>query len=363
MLYKLATGIDKMEFETLVVSLTKGGAVEGMLLAAGIPLVSLEFRRSFSDLAEVVRLVRLLRGYRPDILQTWLYHADLLGLVAGKLAGVPVIGWNVRCSNMELAQYSLATRLIVRLLARLSRYPSFAVVNSSTGRRFHQERLGYVPKRWCYIPNGFDLVRFRPDQAARAAFRTELGLGDDTVAIGLVARYDPMKDHANFLMAAGALHKRHPGIQFVMAGKGVTRANETLCRLIDEHGLAGCVHCLGERADVARILAGMDIVSLTSAFGEGFPNILGEAMACGIPCVSTDVGDAAEIIGDTGMVVAPRDHQALARAWRQLIEIGTESRRALGLAARRRIEQRYGLSVVVGQYESLYQELGAACAA
>ncbi|MBI1748837.1 MAG: glycosyltransferase [Acidobacteria bacterium] len=355
MLYKLLRGMERRRFQNVVVSMASGGSLADKITALDIPVYSLDLRRGAPNPAALWRLRRVLRQVKPHVLQTWLYHADLLGLVAGKWAGVPALAWNVRCSEMDLRRYSRLTSYVVRILSRLSALPDVVMVNSEAGRRFH-EALGYHPRCWQLIPNGFDLEQFRPDAAARISFRREIGIPEESLLIGLLARFDPMKDHDNFLKAAGLLRKRQPDVHFVMAGRGVDLNNSILNRSIRDQALEGRVHRLGERSDVATILAAMDITTSTS-YGEGFPNVIGEAMACGVPCVVTDTGDCAQIVADSGRVVPPKQPQAFVAAWNELIEMGPSGRNALGQRARRRIEEHFNLPVIVSKYEAVYSSL------
>ncbi len=226
---------------------------------------------------------------------TWLYHADLMGTLAGRLAGVRRIIWNLRCSDMDFAHYAPLTRRIVTVLARLSPLPYAVATNSNAGRRAH-EALGYRPKRWAYLPNGFDTNVWKPVAADRAAVRRELGFQPSDFVIGMVARVDPQKDHANFLEAARLLAARHPHLRILLVGR---ETNE----IAVPDALKPLTVALGERRDVPRIMRALDLLVSSSAYGEGFPNVIGEAMASGVPCVATDVGDAALIIGEAGRVV------------------------------------------------------------
>jgi glycosyltransferase involved in cell wall biosynthesis len=303
----------------------------------------------------VWRLVLFLRRERPTILQTWLYHADLLGLLAAKLARVPVVAWNVRCTNLR-AQRGAA----IRILARLSVCPQAVLVNSVAGRRFHESQ-GYHPRNWIHIPNGFDLEEFRPDPHARLKLRQELQLPEEALLIGLIARIDPLKDHTNFLQAADLLLQKYPRVHFVNVGFGADRQNRKLRCELEARGLSDRVHLLGERSDISHVMAALDILASSSS-AEGFPNVVGEAMACGVPCVVTDVGDAALLVGDTGKVVPPRNPEALANAWAELIDLGPDGRRRLGEAARQRINEHFNLDTIVQHYERCYDELAAAAA-
>ena len=357
-LSRLVACTDRDRFRSLVVSITDAGNMAPAVDRAGIELISLGIRRGVPDPRGLFRLGRILREVRPDILQTWLYHADFLGLVVKQLGYIPHLIWNVRCSDMSLASVSVAGGGLRRLLSWCSAIPDAVIVNSRAGRLFH-ERIGYSPRRWEHVPNGFDTDELRPNFGARRLIRAELGIDDETIVIGLPARYHPMKDHSTFLEAAATLAERRPEVCFALLGAGIEPSNRPLAKAIAWRGMSDHIRLLGERSDVAEVYAALDIATLSSACGEGFPNVLGEAMACGLPCVATDIGDASELLGRTGIVVPPRDPRALAAAWLALIEIGAEGRRSLGSKARDRIVRDYGLGVAVARYEALYDDIAA----
>ena len=357
MLYKLLAGMDRVRFANSVVSMTSGGAVAERIRGLGIPVTSLGMRRGIPDPWAALRLYRILAQERPQVVQTWLYHADLLGLAMARAAGIREVVWNIRCSTTDERYVRGMTGIVVRLLARLSRAPAAVVVNSDVGIAVHKG-LGYHPRRWEMIPNGFDLARFRPDAAAYQDVRRELGATPDTLLIGLVARFDPLKDHATFLRAAALLAGRTPRVHFVAAGLGVDPANPELAGLIADPALSGRVHLLGERSDVPRITAALDIATCSST-GEGFPNVVGEAMACGVPVVTTAVGDAEAVVADTGIVVPPSSPRALADAWMSLVALTDEARIARGARARARVAENYDIAMIAARYEALYEELAA----
>ena len=236
-------------------------------------------------------------------MQTWLYHADLLGWAAAGLAGVKFLVWNIRSSDIDTSQYKPLSGLVIRACARLSGRPQAVVVNSLAGQAVHTG-LGYHPRRWVHIPNGVDVDRYKPDPDARRAVRAELGLPVDAILIGMNARYDPMKNHSGFIQAAGKLVRSSLDVHFLLAGQDVDPGNTVLVDLIGRENLAGRVHLLGRCEDVPLLDAALDILAMTSSFGEGFPNAVAEAMACGITCAVTDVGDAALLVGNTGRVVS-----------------------------------------------------------
>jgi glycosyltransferase involved in cell wall biosynthesis len=337
MLTQLVLGMDRARFEPLVVSLIDGGAQADALTAAGVRVLGLGMRRGVPAPGAVRRLRRIVRDERPAVMQTWLYHADLLGLLA---TGRVPLAWNIRLSSIAGERNALRLGLVRRVLAWASRRPALVIANSEAGRQAH-EALGYRPRRWEIVPNGFDTDRFRPDAERRRAARRALGFADGDRVVGMVARVDGMKDHAVFLSAAAQL----PAARFVLIGAGTDALP----------GLGG-VTALGERGDVETLLPAFDISVLASK-GEGFPNAVGEAMACGVPCVASDVGDAAAIIGDTGIVVPPGDAPTLARAIGALIERGPDALARLGAAARARVVERYSLGAVVRRYEAIYAAL------
>ncbi len=350
MLARLVTQTDQQRFPSVVVSMTDTGTVGPIIAGAGIPVEALGIRRGMIDPRGLTRFIGLLRRYRPDIVQTWLYHADLLGLIAYQLGYAPRLAWNIRCSDM------VGPTMLRAILSRFSAPPEAVIVNSLAGRRFH-ERIGYRPRRWEYIPNGYDTAVLRPDEAARNRLRGALGIDPSAIVIGLPARYHPMKDHATFLAAAARQAASYRDLVFLLIGAGINSANRDLVQAIEAHGLMPRLRLLGERADMNAIYPALDIATLTSAFGEGFPNVLAEAMACGVPCVATDSGDAAEILGDCGIIVPPRDPQALAAGWQQMIALGREGRSALGVRARAHIAENYDLARVAERFEALYTNL------
>jgi glycosyltransferase involved in cell wall biosynthesis len=245
-----------------------------------------------------------------------------------------------------------------RILSWCSALPDAVFVNSHAGLTFH-ERIGYRPRRWEYLPNGFDTVEFSPDAAARKRLRSELGFPPTAIVIGLPARYHPMKDHGTFLKAAAAIAAGCPEAFFLMVGPGTEPTNSALAKTIAGVGLGDRIKLLGERSDMAAVYAALDIATLSSVWGEGFPNVLGEAMACGLPCAATDGGDVRELLGDAGLVVPPCDPAALAGAWQALIALGAEGRRLRGSEARSRIVRDYELGAITARYEALYTDIVA----
>ena len=354
MLAKLVTRMDRQCFQSVVVSMTGPATIGREIMAAGIDVRDLKMRRGLPNPMALVRLLRLLRHERPHVVMTWLYHADLLGMIAAVLGASGRLIWNLRCSTIEPEYYRGFSGLILGLLARRSRVPVAVVVNSLAGRDAHAA-LGYAPRQWHLIPNGFDLSCFRPDAEARISVRDELSLPPDAPLIGFVARYEPIKDHASFLRAAARARESRQDMHFVLVGSDVDTANRSLNMLARDLGLTRNLHMLGRRSDVPRLTAAFDIACSTS-LGEGFPNILGEAMACGVPPVVTDVGDCAAIVGEAGRIVPPGDPAAMAAAWLEVLALAPEQRQKLGQAARHRVEANFDLDSIVARYQDLLTE-------
>ncbi len=359
MLCQLLSAVDRHRWEPVVVSLTDGSSPEVWLREQGIPVYNLGMRPGkLPSPAAWIKLIRMVRRIRPDLIHGWMYHANLAAQLANffLLPRVPVV-WSIHHSPGALSAEKKMTAGTIRLGARLSRLPD-QIVYASRASRAQHVLLGYDDRKGRLIPNGVDTDIFLPSYTARAAVREELGLAAAGLVIGSLARYHPVKDHENFLRAAALLCSRPEGreLQFVMAGAGVDPGNPDLQPLIKELGIGDRVHLLGERPDTARLLAALDLFTVSS-YGEALPMVLLEAMSCGVPCVTTDVGDAALVVGDTGRVVAPRDPEALAGGWSALILAGEENRRALGAAARQRVIDNYTLTVCARSYEELYRSL------
>jgi glycosyltransferase involved in cell wall biosynthesis len=337
-----------------VISLVPGGRMAQELRTAGIPVLSLGMRPGRPGPLALLRLIFLLKSLRPQVVQTYLYHADLVGFLAARLAGVPAVFWNLRQSFMDFSRYRPTTGLTVHLCARLSCRVDRILVNSRAGLTAHA-RLGYDSSRMMVAPNGFELSRFRPHPSSSREVRQELGLGPRARLVGMLARFDPQKDHETFLHAAGLLQSRYPDVYFLMAGKGVTPKNPAFARLVAAAPVdPERLRFLGERADPHRLLASLTVYVSSSAFGEGFANAIGEAMACGVPCVVTDVGDSAAIVGDTGLVVPPRRSGELARALDLALAWPAAERAARGAAARGRIRENFDINRIAAQLESFY---------
>ena len=342
---------------TSVVSLIDLGIIGSRIQQLSIPVKSLGMHSGRPDLRALWRLVIWLRRDPPDLMQTWMYHADLLGGVAARLAGnMPVI-WGIHHTLGGEQPLQPRTMAVLRLNAILSNWmPRRVICCAETACDAH-EQVGYSATKMIVIPNGVDTERFHPDKQERSSVRQELSVTPDTRLIGMFARFHPQKDHHTFIEAARLLHAKLPHVHFVLGGDGMTSLNDPLQDWIRTAELSSHVHLLGLRQDIPRLMAAMDIVSLSSSFGEALPLVIAEAMACGIPAVVTDVGDASRLVGITGRIVPTRDPVALSNAWEELIRLPEHDRSLLGQKARSRIEQEYNIVSIAERYYSLYKSV------
>ena len=346
MLARLATARPSVADEITVVSLIPAEAHVARLVAGGVELLELRFDKAGGIVTGLFKLARLIAERRPQIVQGWMYHGDLAALVALALSGRrrdTHLVWGIRCSAMDWRSYGPGLALVVKACALLSRWPDMVTANSAAGLKSHMA-LGYHPRRAQVVANGIDLDEFRPDTVARAAVRSEFAIPEDAIVLAHVARVDAMKDHGSFLAALAML----PDVSALLVGAGTENLAPT-------HNLFR----LGRRCDVARLFAAADFVVSSSRFGEGFSNALAEGMACGLPAVATDVGDAKLIIGDTGLVVPPENPDALAAAIRQLAGESAGARAERGSRARARIAENFTLEQAIRCYLELYASLGS----
>jgi glycosyltransferase involved in cell wall biosynthesis len=355
MLARLVENMDRKKFFLTVICLTRQGKVGERIVAAGIPVIFLDMPRGRPSVRGLFRLWKHLREIRPNILQTWLYHSDLIGLLTGRLASIRNIVWNIRCSVTDERYHKGFNGLIVKLLARFSGWPKAVIVNSRAGQEIH-EMQGYRPRRWVYLPNGVQTNLFSPDVAARKEMRASLSLGSQDFVVGLAGRYDPLKNHKLFIEAALVFSAANHNAKFVLVGFNVDQNNAVLTQQIAESGLEDKFLLLGERIDMPEITRIFDVATCSS-LGEGFPTVIAEAMASGVPCVSTNVGEAATIVGDYGHIVPVKNAAELASGWQKVSTLGDEEYDALSTKCRSRIVSNYSLDTVTRQYERLYAEI------
>lgn len=357
-LFRLAT-YPEANVEHVVVSLTDEGIYGERLRAAGVAVHVLGMKRGRVSLGGFLALRALIAAERPDAVQTWMYHADLIGGLAARLAGMRAIAWGIRNSGEHLERSSHSARMVLRACALLSgRIPKAIVCAAQKSAERHADK-GYDRARMVVIANGYDLSRYAPDAEARSRVRAQWGVPQDVPAIGCVARWDPLKDHANLLRAIAALVRdgRDAGLRCVLIGRGMDTDNAELGALVDKLGLRDRLVLAGPSDDVPAAMNGLDLHVLSSC-AEGFPNVVAEAMACGIYCVVTDVGDAAYIVGDAGVVVPPEQPEALARGIETALrEVAARGRERAGEAGRARVLENFDIARMVQSYIAVWRRI------
>ena len=342
--------------DSYVVSLTNDIPLGNRLREAQIPVDCLGMEPGRITAAGLTKLFRILKSSNPSVVQTWLYHSDLLGGIIAKLAGVPHVIWNIRNTNLDADKIRWQTRQTVSLCSLLSNHlPSKIICNSRISAREHQNR-GYSAVPFRIIPNGFDVELFKPQQDIKLHLRKKLSLPIHGTLVGHVARFDPVKNHKGLLRAFAHIVRENNSVYLLCCGPGVTAENRILTEQMKELGISHRVFLLGPREDTVDLMNVMDLMVLPS-HGEAFPNVVGEAMACEVPCMVTDVGDCAEIVGKTGWIVQPGDEEALVESLLYAIGSSKEHRQEKGRAARQRITENYRIQDIVQQYEDLYLSL------
>lgn len=343
----------------VVVSMTGPGFYGERLVRAGVIVHALGMPRGRLTASGVVALYKIIREARPDVVQTWMYHADLVGGLAAFLAGSRPIVWGIRNSSLDPRTTARSTRWTVKLCAWLSRYVPSAIICCSEQAAALHARIGYASEKLVVVPNGYDLSRFRPDREAGLELRRQLSLAPQARVVGCIARWDPQKDHPALLRAFKRVLEEGLSFKALLVGPGIDASNRELVRMIDELRLRSNVILLGARDDIPAVANALDWHVLSSSYGEAFPNVVAESMACGVPNVVTDVGDSALIVGDCGIVARPGDVDSLAAAIERAIRLPDPERLQLGTRCRDRIAQRFDQSAMTDGYERVWRCAGS----
>ncbi len=355
-LYRLC--LSDMNAVHTVVSLTSPGKYADLLMEGNIRVHCLNMSKEPASLLKLFYLGKIIKEAEPDIVQTWMYHADLIGGLIAKLVFRGNVFWNIRHSDFDRKKSGLAISLVVKLCAFFSHFiPHKIIVCAANAEQAHV-KIKYDSKKFCRIGNGYDFEKICPNLLARRKFRDQLGLSDSDRIITMVARYNVQKDHDCLLRAVSLIRKElcFKNAKLVLVGNGVESKNTELVGLINKYELDKHVILLGQSTDIPSVMNGSDMHVLSSAFGEGFPNVVAEAMACAVPCVSTNVGDASYIIGETGWIVEPRKakdlSQAIIAALHELDDGASWGRRKI--ACRQRVVSKFSLSSMIGNYHSVW---------
>lgn len=352
-LLRLLDKIDKTKFEMIVISLHEETYLADQVRDLGVPVHSLYLKDSPIN---IKKAYKILKEFNPDVIHGTMYEGGVVGTLFNKfLPKKPPVIWTVHEGLEHYRQEPLRKQIQLRAWSLISNLPDCMMYVSHLNAEQHLD-WGFKNRKALVLTNGVDTRRFKPNPVARKAIRKSLYIPDDSFVIGITARFHPVKNHVGFLNAAGILSKTHPKVHYMMVGTNIDKDNKVLTDVIAKHGLEKNVHLLGNRDDIPDIVNAYDLAALTS-LGEAFPLTLGEAMATSIPCVATNVGDNKFIIADTGRTVPARDDEALAAAWKELVEMDKDTFKRLGEAAYQRTIEKFTLAQQVEQHEELYLTL------
>lgn len=348
-LLQLLSRFDRTRFDLRLLVLGNEDALAQRFEQIDVPPRWLDLHAGRWPVGGVRRLLQAVREFQPDVLQGWMYHGNLAAsFAAARVSEKVPVCWSVRDTPDAAHGHSRFTRAVIRLSSWYAGRVATIFNVSLRSADYCAEHYDWPRARTQVLPNGIDTARFQPEQEARRRLRSELGIADAAPVIGMVARWTPVKNHALFLEAAAAFRAAHPEARFVLVGKGLDADNGELAALVDRHRLYDNLHLLGMRHDVEAIYPAFDVATLTSR-SEGFPNVLAEAMSCGVPAVSTDVGDARDIVGPSGEIVASTP-DALAAAWARQLVASRE-------LPRQRILERYDLEAIATRLQQHYLAL------
>ncbi|BBP45273.1 glycosyl transferase [Thiosulfatimonas sediminis] len=343
-----------------VVSLADGGKYASLLQELGVKVVCLDMKNSRFKFYALFKLYRFIRILKPNAIQTWMFHGDLIGGIVGRLAGVRNITWGVHHTTLVKGESKRSTILIAKINAFISKFVPRNIIYCAEKSREVQESIGFKKSIGHVVSNGYRVDDYSPNTGIGSQFRNEINVDPQTFLIGHVGRYDPQKDQKNLLDALGMLKAKGLDFNAVIVGTNLDNNNQTLLDLVDLNDLINNVQLLGRRNDIPAVMNGIDLFVLSSAFGEAFPNVLNEAMACGTPCVTTNVGDSSVIVGNTGWIVGPRNAKQLADAienayFERLND--SEKWQDRKQKARERIVENFSIDKMVANYHSVWRGL------
>jgi len=341
----------------IIVSLMDLGKYGKVLIQMGIKVYCLNMHENNYSILKFFNLVKFIFQQKPDLVQTWMYHADLIGSLAASIAGVKNIFWNIRSSNLDHIKTKKRTIWIAKLLSFISYWlPKKIIVCANRARKIHED-LGYCKKKMHFIPNGYDLSFLKPKYSKNINIRKKFKLKKYINLLGTVARFDPQKDHINLLQALFLLKLKYKNFFCVFVGSGMNNNNKILSKEIQRLDLKNFIGFIGPSPYIPEIMTQLDIHVLPSEYGESWPNVVAEAMACETPCVVTNVGDSAKIVGRTGKIVPPKNPKLLSKAIFSLLrEIGSKSWHNRSKASRIRVKKNFGISTMIASYSRVWHQ-------
>ena len=313
----LAKGLHELGHDVKVIVFYGGGALEADFREARVPIIHLNKKNRYDVIGFFRHLVHFVECERPDMLHSYLGVSNILAVLLKPFLPHVKVGWGGRASDVELDCYDWLARVSFWFECKLSRFADLVICNSYAGIEYAR-RQGFVNDKMIVIPNGIDTARFISDIESGKRLRKKWGIADDKFVIGIVGRLDPMKDHPTFLKAAALFVKERENVHFACIGDGLEPYKSELKKLAGELGLNDRIIWTGPISDMPAAYNALDI-NTSSSISEGFSNVIGEAMACGIPCAVTDVGDSAMIVGITGVVFPPKSPDLLAEGWRNVL--------------------------------------------
>lgn len=344
------------EYDHVVVSLQDAKDLGPLFDQIKVPVHTLNFPKGGVTVSGLIKLYKLILEIKPDAIQTWMYHADFIGGLAARAAGVKNIFWGIHHTKLSKGNSKILTIFISRINALLSHFVPKKIIYCAQESRKVQESIGFKKEKGIVIPNGHDTENFKENDYLRSSFRHEINISNKTFLVGYVGRYDPQKDLKTLLNSFAKLNNKKLNIKFVLVGHNLDTSNSDLVKIINENNLNCCVYLLGKRSDIPSVMNGIDLCVLSS-ISEAFPNVLNEAMLCSTPCVTTNVGDASIIVGDTGWVVEPQNPDLLAN---EIINAEEESRTNNSswvhrkMACRKRIMKYYSIERMLQKYKQAW---------
>ena len=337
---------------TIVISLTNNGKIGRALEEIGVKVICLEMKNWLSIFKTLLKLKKIIRIERPNIIHTWMYHANIFGGIAAYLAKNQNIIWSIRRSQFTRKE-SLSTFIVMKIGAMFSSIIPKSIVHvAESGLKNHQ-KYGYKSNNTLVIPNGFDLEKLKYDQIVRKKIRNKLNLNDDQILVGSVGRFHVSKGYETLISSSVNVLKVHKNVKYLLIGRNLDEQNSILMKWINKTGFAENFIMVGEKQDIPEYMNAMDIFCLPS-ITEGFPNVIGEAMASGLPCVASRVGDVEKITGDTAILVEPNNNELLSKGLNKILSMDSKKRKIMGSKGRRKIEKEYPINLICEKYYNLY---------